>query len=52
MIWSAITCILWEIGLVFVASIVVHIVVLCVFDWKGMKRSENRKQRKQRQQSN
>ena len=51
MIWSSIVCILWEIGALLVVSIVVHIVIVCVFDWKGTKRSQKRKLRKQNEQS-
>ena len=51
MIWSAVVCILWEIGALLVVSILIHIIVVFMFDWKGVKRSEKRKQRKQDKQN-
>lgn len=43
MIWSAITCILWQIGLALVCTLIIHLLALIVFDWKGVRRSEKRK---------
>lgn len=38
MLWSAVVCVLWEIGLVLVTTIAIHILVLVRYDWKGNRR--------------
>lgn len=38
MLWSAVKCILWQIGLVLVATVGIHIAVIVFFDWKGNRR--------------
>lgn len=40
MLWSAVKCILWQIGLVLVATIGIHIAVIVFFDWKGNRRTK------------
>lgn len=47
MIWSAGKCVLIQIGLVLLATIVIHIVVLIRYDWKGDRRSVKRQKRKE-----
>lgn len=44
MLWSAVVCVLWEIGLVLVATIAIHILVLVRYDWKGNRRPPREKQ--------
>ncbi len=44
MIQSAACCILWEIGLVLLATVVLHILAIILFDWKGVRRSKKKKQ--------
>lgn len=44
MLWSAVVCVLWEIGLVLVATIAIHILVLVRYDWKGDRRPPREKQ--------
>ena len=47
MIYSAGKCLLWELGLVVLACLAINITLICVFDRKGFRRSENRKLRAQ-----
>ena len=44
---SAGVCLLWQIGLTLLAGLLVHILVIFFFDWKGVRRSEKRKLNKQ-----
>lgn len=43
MIMSAGQCLLWELGLLIVACLVINLVVFCLFDRKGFRRSRNRR---------
>lgn len=43
MLWSAAVCVLWQIGLVLVMTVAIHIVVLIRYDWKGDRRSGKEK---------
>ncbi len=40
MLWSAVKCILWQIGLVLVDTVGIHIAVIVFFDWKGNRRTK------------
>ena len=46
MILSAAKSLLWQLGLVVVCTLVLHILALILFDWKGVRRSEKRKKAK------
>ena len=46
-IWSAGKCVLAQIGLVLLTTIVIHIVVLIRYDWKGDRRSVKRQRKKE-----
>ena len=46
MILSAAKSLLWQLGLVVVCTLVLHILALILFDWKGVRRSEKRKKTK------
>lgn len=43
MLDSAVACVLWEIGLVLVTTVALHIVVLIRYDWKGDRRRNKEK---------
>lgn len=40
MVWSAVKCIGWEVGLVLIACLVIDIIVVCVFDRRGFRRGQ------------
>ena len=40
MVWKAVRCLLWEIGLVMLASIAINITVILLYDRKGYRRGE------------
>ena len=44
-IQSAGVCLLWQAGIVLVVCLSCHLVPLILFDWKGVRRSEKRKNR-------
>ena len=46
MILSAAKSLLWQLGLVVVCTLALHILALILFDWKGVRRSEKRKKAK------
>lgn len=44
MVWSAVSCLLWEIGLIFVSCIGIYIAVIICFDKDGFRREWGRKE--------
>ena len=42
MVWSAVKCLLWEVGLVGIACLAVNITVIVVFDRNGFRRKDYR----------
>lgn len=42
-IQSAGVCILWQVGLVLGITVIIHLIPMFFFDWKGTRRSEKRK---------
>lgn len=40
MVWSAVKCLGWELGLTALACLVIDIIVVCVFDRKGFRRGK------------
>jgi uncharacterized membrane protein len=42
MVWSAVTCLLWELGLTGAACLGVNITVMVIFDKDGFRRKENK----------
>ena len=44
MVWSAVSCVLWEIGLVFVSCIGIYAAVIICFDKYGFRREWGRKE--------
>ena len=45
----AVVCILCQMGVLLLATVVIRLVVACTFDRHGIRRSEKRKQKKQKQ---
>ena len=48
LVWYAVRCILWQIILVFVATVVVNVIIIVFYDRKGNLRSVKRKKKKER----
>ena len=49
MLLHALSCVLVQVGLLLIASVVIRFIVACTFDRHGVRRRDKRKQRKQKQ---
>ena len=49
MLLHALSCVLVQVGLLLIASVVIRFIVACTFDRHGVRRRDKRKQRKQNQ---